>query len=92
MWSPLVEKYYRSKERSDAPAENSIDRPCCEQLVPKSLGYEDVKNSLQMWSQLFISPWLCFRVASADHGCLHERPRTDSSAPRRWLAQPLVEW
>jgi hypothetical protein len=39
--------YYCTIETSDAPVENSIDRPRCEQLVPKSLGYEDVKNSLQ---------------------------------------------
>jgi hypothetical protein len=33
--------------KSDTPVENSFDRPRCEQLVPKSFGYEDVKNSLQ---------------------------------------------
>jgi uncharacterized UPF0160 family protein len=36
------QKYYRAIERSDAPVENSIER-----LVPKSSGYEDVRNSLQ---------------------------------------------
>jgi hypothetical protein len=41
--------YYRRIERSDAPVENSIDKPRCEQLVPKSLGYEDVKHSVQTY-------------------------------------------
>jgi hypothetical protein len=33
-------------ERSDVPVENSIDRPHYEQLVPKSVGYEDVEKYL----------------------------------------------
>jgi hypothetical protein len=41
------QKYNRTIERSDAPVKNSTERPCCEQLVPKSSSYEDVKNSLQ---------------------------------------------
>jgi hypothetical protein len=41
------QNYYRTIERRDTPVENSIDRPRCEQLVPKSLGYENAKNSLQ---------------------------------------------
>jgi hypothetical protein len=34
-------------ERSDAPVENSIDRPRYEQRVSKSVGYKDVEKSLQ---------------------------------------------
>jgi hypothetical protein len=44
---PVVNNLSLREERSDTPVENSFDRPCCEQLVPKSFGYEDVKNSLQ---------------------------------------------
>jgi hypothetical protein len=41
------QKYNRTIESIAAQVENSIARPRCEQLVPKSSGYENVKNSLQ---------------------------------------------
>jgi hypothetical protein len=41
---------YRTIERNNAPVQNSIDSidPVVSN-VPKSCGYEDVKNSLQNW-------------------------------------------
>jgi hypothetical protein len=53
------QEYYCTKEWSGTPDENSFDGPRCEQLVPKSFGYEDVKNSLQnrerAWCLCFFS-------------------------------------